>query len=303
MTDKLKYLRKIRERCGVEFRKSFRCQDAEKNVHLIDGEAFCKKFIERLRTMGYYPSDDFDINVIRHKYKYAERHHIGKTYRWKYFYSTTFEIDDEIIDYLTRHNFIFKTPQQKKVDPAKTKEKEEIVSIEKWLREGNSKREIVQGLRFELETVEKEIEEKKRLKETSESNTLEYQKLNMQIADLKKERKWYKSCLLHLRVKMNPELAEKLATLPLSRLVNPIKCGYNYNETMAYIKEEIEKDYLQLDQLAKEMQEEENKKDTNLMYGYFARQKHHREKIERHNECIKVLESGELRALFEDITD
>ena len=141
------------------------------------------------------------------------------------------------------------------------------------------------------------------MKEASESNTLEYQKLNMQIADLKKERKWYKSCLLHLRVKMNPELAEKLATLPLSRLLNPIKCGYNYNETIAYIKEEIEKDYLQLDQLAKEMQEEENKKDTNLMYGYFARQKHHREKIERHNECIKVLESGELRALFEDITD
>ena len=56
--------------------------------------------------MGYIEDADFDFDVIRHKYPYAERHHIGQTYEWKYFYSTTFEITNELIQYLLRHNFI-----------------------------------------------------------------------------------------------------------------------------------------------------------------------------------------------------
>ena len=48
------------------------------------------------------------FEVIRYKYDYAQRHHVGKTYEWKYFYDSTFEISDELIDYLLRHNFIYK---------------------------------------------------------------------------------------------------------------------------------------------------------------------------------------------------
>ena len=84
---KMSYLEYMRKRGGIVFKKSFRCQDAEKNIHLLDVDTFLKKFIIKLEKIGYKVSDDFDFNVIRHKYDYAERHHIGKSYNWKYFYS------------------------------------------------------------------------------------------------------------------------------------------------------------------------------------------------------------------------
>lgn len=99
-------LEKIRESAGIVFKKSFGCIDAEKNIHLLDKDQFFAKIIERLHKMGYETSNDFDFDVVRHKFAYAERHHIGKTYEWKYFYSTTFEIDQDLINYLTYHRYI-----------------------------------------------------------------------------------------------------------------------------------------------------------------------------------------------------
>lgn len=99
-------LEKLRERAGIVFKKSFGCQDAEKNIHLADKDQFFEKIIERLDKMGYIPDKDFTFDVIRYKFPYAERHHIGQTYEWKYFYSTTFEITDDIIEFLLYHKFI-----------------------------------------------------------------------------------------------------------------------------------------------------------------------------------------------------
>ena len=104
----LEKLREMRERAGIIFKKSFNCQDAEKNIHLVDSETFFKKYKKRLFDMGYLPSDDFSFDIIRHRLPWAERHHVGKSYSWKYFYSTTFTIEPEMIDFLERHLFIFK---------------------------------------------------------------------------------------------------------------------------------------------------------------------------------------------------
>lgn len=106
--NKLERLQEIRERTNIKFKKSFRCQDAEKNIHLLDKNKFFKKFIEKLNDKGYKSYEDLTFEVIRYKYDYAQRHHVGKTYEWKYFYDSTFEISDELIDYLLRHNFIYK---------------------------------------------------------------------------------------------------------------------------------------------------------------------------------------------------
>lgn len=106
-------LHKMRERAGISFKKSFNCKDAEKNIHLVDKDQFFKKILERLSKLGYTPLRDFEFEVVRYKFPYAERHHIGKTYEWKYFYSTTFEISDELIEYLTYHNFIQKKEEKK----------------------------------------------------------------------------------------------------------------------------------------------------------------------------------------------
>jgi hypothetical protein len=104
--NKLEQLHELRNKAGIVFDKSFNCKDAEKNIHLIDKDKFFKKFVERLRQMGYEPSEDFTFDIIRTKYPYAERHHIGRTYEWKYFYSTTFQITGELIEFLIKHNFI-----------------------------------------------------------------------------------------------------------------------------------------------------------------------------------------------------
>jgi len=104
----LEKLREMRERAGIIFKKSFNCQDAEKNIHLVDSETFFKKYKKRLFDMGYLTSDDFTFDIIRHRLPWAERHHVGKSYSWKYFYSTTFTIEPEMIDFLERHLFIFK---------------------------------------------------------------------------------------------------------------------------------------------------------------------------------------------------
>ena len=108
----LEELHKLRDRAGITFRKSWNCIDAEKNIHLADKDQFFKKILERLAKMGYEPLRDFDFEVVRYKFPYAERHHVGKTYEWKYFYSTTFEISDELLDYLTFHNFIKKKEEK-----------------------------------------------------------------------------------------------------------------------------------------------------------------------------------------------
>jgi len=110
----LEKLREMRERAGIIFKKSFNCQDAEKNIHLVDSETFFKKYKKRLFDMGYLPSDDFTFDIIRHRLPWAERHHVGKSYSWKYFYSTTFTIEPEMIDFLEKHLFIFKinTPNE-----------------------------------------------------------------------------------------------------------------------------------------------------------------------------------------------
>ena len=123
--DKLKELRKLRERAGIKFDKSFRCQDAEKNVHLFDKEKFFKKIKERLLNMGYVCSDDFEFWAIAFKFKYAERHHVGQGYKWKYFYSSTFEISQEIVDYLLRHNFIFPKEEQIKQEVKQQEERQQ----------------------------------------------------------------------------------------------------------------------------------------------------------------------------------
>lgn len=106
--DKLEQLHELREKAGITFTKSFNCKEAEKNIHLVDKDKFFEKFIKKLDTLGYLPSKDFTFDIIRHKYPYAERHHIGKTYEWKYFYSTTFDIPQELISFLEQHLFIKK---------------------------------------------------------------------------------------------------------------------------------------------------------------------------------------------------
>ena len=103
---RLDELHELRDKAGIVFDKSFNCKKAEKNIHLVDKDKFFKKFVERLKQMGYDISDDFTFDVIRYKYPYAERHHIGRTYEWKYFYSTTFQITPDVISFLIRHNFI-----------------------------------------------------------------------------------------------------------------------------------------------------------------------------------------------------
>lgn len=44
--NKLEQLQELRERAGIQFEKSFRCEDAEKNIHLLDKDQFFKKFSE-----------------------------------------------------------------------------------------------------------------------------------------------------------------------------------------------------------------------------------------------------------------
>lgn len=118
MVNKLEQLHELRDKAGIVFDKSFNCKKAEKNIHLVDKDKFFKKFVERLKQMGYDTSDDFTFDVIRYKYPYAERHHIGRTYEWKYFYSTTFQITSDVINFLVRHNFITSdfTKELNKVD-------------------------------------------------------------------------------------------------------------------------------------------------------------------------------------------
>lgn len=132
--NKLEKLHEMRKKAGITFTKSFNCQDAEKNIHLVDKDKFFKKFVKKLNDMGYEISYDFTFDIIRHKYPYAERHHIGKTYEWKYFYSTTFEISQEMIDFLERHLFIIKKedlsqPKSSK-ELKKEKKKEQIIELE-----------------------------------------------------------------------------------------------------------------------------------------------------------------------------
>ncbi len=134
--DKLNELRRLRERAGIKFDKSFRCQDAEKNVHLFDQEKFFQKIKERLWNMGYTCSEDFEFWAIVYKFKYAERHHVGQGYKWKYFYSSTFEITQEIVEYLLRHNFIFPKEepikQDNKQQKSETKEKKPKKPKKEW---------------------------------------------------------------------------------------------------------------------------------------------------------------------------
>lgn len=125
---KLEELHELRDRAGIRFTKSFNCIDAEKNIHLADKDKFFKKILERLDKMGYKPLRDFDFEVIRYKFPYAERHHIGQTYEWKYFYSTTFEIKPDLVEFLLFHNFIAYKNEIKK------KGKNTAVSFEEALK-------------------------------------------------------------------------------------------------------------------------------------------------------------------------
>ena len=132
----LEQLQKLRDRAGITFTKSFNCIDAEKNIHLADKDQFFKKFTERLEKMGYVADKDFDFEVIRYKIQYAERHHVGRTYEWKYFYSTTFEIDEELLEYLKYHKFIKKKENKTKKSikenkPSKSPGWEEALEINK----------------------------------------------------------------------------------------------------------------------------------------------------------------------------
>ena len=138
--NKLERLHELREKAGIKFNKSFNCQEAEKNIHLVDKDKFFKKFVKKLEDMGYEISDDFTFDIIRHKYQYAERHHIGKTYEWKYFYSTTFEISQEMIDFLERHLFI--KNKIKKLTKEQTRQfnrEKEIERLEKALERNKQK--------------------------------------------------------------------------------------------------------------------------------------------------------------------
>lgn len=121
--NKLQLLEEMRSRAGIVFKKSFRCKDAEKNIHLLDKDKFFKKFLEKLKNKGYDPLEDLEFDVIRHKYNYTQRHHVGRTYEWKYFYSSTFDISDELIDYLVRHNFATKHVEKEKVKTSTTTNK------------------------------------------------------------------------------------------------------------------------------------------------------------------------------------
>lgn len=128
MVNKLEQLHELRDKAGIVFDKSFNCKKAEKNIHLVDKDKFFKKFVERLKQMGYDTSDDFTFDVIRYKYPYAERHHIGRTYEWKYFYSTTFQITPDVINFLVRHNFITSdfTKELNKIDSQIISKKNEL---------------------------------------------------------------------------------------------------------------------------------------------------------------------------------
>jgi len=150
MRNKLQEIHELREKAGISFKQSFRCKDADKNIHLLDIKTFFKKIKERLDKMGYDTSDDFDFNVVRHKFDYAERHHVGRSYEWKYFYSSTFQISDDLIDYLVRHNFIFpklekydwrNKPQKPKKQKVELSREELIVKYEQCL--AKSKNQII----------------------------------------------------------------------------------------------------------------------------------------------------------------
>lgn len=140
-------LEQIRASAGIVFEKSFGCKEAERNIHLLDKDQFFEKFVKRLDEMGYKPLVDFEFNVIRLMYKYQERHHIGRTYEWKYFYSTTFEITQDTLDYLLFHKFIVPkvAPQQ-----TETKKKEIDYTPEQALKinEAKLKNYIYEEKRF-----------------------------------------------------------------------------------------------------------------------------------------------------------
>ncbi len=161
--DKLKELRELRERAGIKFDKSFRCKDAEKNVHLFDEQKFFQKIKERLWDMGYSCSDDFEFGAIISKFRYTERHHVGNSYRWKYFYSSTFTIEQELIDYLIRHNFIFPKVLPKEIKPIPKKieiKPSKKKSIEEQIAE---QEERVERYKQHIINFEEKIKEYKKL--------------------------------------------------------------------------------------------------------------------------------------------
>jgi len=176
MKNKLEELHNMRERCGIKFQKSFRCKDAEKNIHLLDIDTFFKKFKKKLDGMGYTASDDFTFDVIRFKYDYAERHHVGKFYSWKYFYSSTFVIEDELIDYLSRNNFILKKTNNEKIkkeekQPKTKSEKNPLNNVAKLIKEGKTNQEIVESLITRRQSYYERIEiAKEKLQISKENN-------------------------------------------------------------------------------------------------------------------------------------
>lgn len=146
--NKLERLHQLREKAGIVFNKSFNCEEAEKNIHLVDKDKFFEKFVKKLKDMGYEPSKDFTFDIIRHKCPYAERHHFQKTFEWKYFYSTTFEITDEMIDFLERHLFI-----KKKIDS--TNSKKEDSEIQKRIVRQNRIKDLTASKEKNIAKLEK----------------------------------------------------------------------------------------------------------------------------------------------------
>lgn len=135
--NKLEELNELRNKAGIVFQKSFNCQDAEKNIHLCDKDKFFSKIVKRLEEMGYVPCEDFTFEVVRYKFPYAERHHIMQSYEWKYFYSTTFEITQDLLQYLLRHNFIKeKVVNNKKLEKT---DDEKLLSWETLIEKNNKK--------------------------------------------------------------------------------------------------------------------------------------------------------------------
>jgi len=107
--------------------------------------------------------------VIRYKYDYAERHHYKQSYEWKYFYSSTFDISDDLIDYLLRHNFIVKKREKPPIP-----ELRKVEHVPKKVKPQKSLEEQIEELKVKIERCNKHIEDfSERIKESKLTGEVE----------------------------------------------------------------------------------------------------------------------------------
>jgi hypothetical protein len=309
--NKLQKLHNMRERCGIVFRKSFRCKEAEKNIHLLDIDTFFEKFKKKLKFKGYIPSDDFDFNVIRHKYDYAERHHVGRSYSWKYFYSSTFTISDELIDYLIKHRFIFNSNEmlikpkinteifKSKTLRFRVKDIDQREYIDSLLANGKTRREVVSELRSCYEEVMNKIQ-KNRESLSLTDDIVEIELLSDSNKTLKAKARWYKQCIFETRVSKKGGERQNFASLPYTKIIPPIQEGKNIEEAKEFLNQKIAKIDERVMTINNCLKELDNDKDKFRIVAYGGEKYNLNKNRKAYQFCLKELESGVFDRFFND---